>query len=49
MQVSISMFSSNKRRRHSSSILTVQLKQDSKEIVDVGTDIISLAIIEMTG
>jgi hypothetical protein len=49
MQVSISTFSGNKRRRRSSSILAVQLKQDSEETVDVGTDIISLAIIERTG
>jgi hypothetical protein len=48
-QVSISTFSGKKRRRHSSIILPVKLKQDSKETVNTGTNMISLVIMDKTG
>ena len=49
MQASISIVLDNKRHRRSSIILTVKLKYDSEETVEIGTDIISLAIIESIG
>jgi hypothetical protein len=49
MQASISTCSVNNLRRLSSIILLVKLKQDSEDLVETGTEKISLAIIERTG
>jgi hypothetical protein len=49
MQTNIFTVSEFKRRRRSSMILSEKLKQDSEEVVETGTDIISLTIIEKIG